>query len=97
MLVLDGPQRDWIRVRVMAGAVAPAPGTGRDWQLWGLPTSGAPQPLGLVRGDMVMMHLSPDELPQPPAAFAISLEPQGGSPTGKPTGPVLYSGKLMTL
>ena len=28
--------------------------------------------------------------------FAISLEPQGGSPTGAPTGPVLYTGKLVT-
>ncbi|MER8170592.1 anti-sigma factor domain-containing protein, partial [Acinetobacter baumannii] len=27
--------------------------------------------------------------------FAISLEPQGGSPTGAPTGPVLYTGKLV--
>jgi anti-sigma-K factor RskA len=24
----------------------------------------------------------------------ISLEPRGGSPTGQPTGPVLYGGKL---
>lgn len=28
------------------------------------------------------------------ATFAISLEPQGGSPTGAPTGPVLFTGKL---
>ena len=29
------------------------------------------------------------------AGIFISLEPEGGSPTGKPTGPVLYSGKLL--
>jgi anti-sigma-K factor RskA len=29
------------------------------------------------------------------ATYAVSLEPQGGSPTGAPTGPVLYSGKLV--
>jgi len=29
------------------------------------------------------------------AAFAVSLEPAGGSPTGAPTGPVLYVGKLV--
>ena len=28
------------------------------------------------------------------AALAVSLEPTGGSPTGEPTGPVLYVGKL---
>jgi len=29
------------------------------------------------------------------ATYAISLEPQGGSPTGAPTGPVLFTGKLI--
>jgi anti-sigma-K factor RskA len=27
--------------------------------------------------------------------FAVSLEPEGGSPTGQPTGPVLFTGKLI--
>lgn len=29
------------------------------------------------------------------ATFAVSLEPEGGSPTGEPTGPVMFSGKLV--
>jgi len=29
-----------------------------------------------------------------PIALAVSLEPKGGSPTGQPTGPVLYQGAL---
>ena len=29
------------------------------------------------------------------ATFAVSLEPEGGSPTGTATGPVLFSGKLL--
>ncbi len=29
------------------------------------------------------------------ATYAISLEPEGGSPTGSPTGPVLYHGRLL--
>jgi anti-sigma-K factor RskA len=28
------------------------------------------------------------------AALAVSLEPPGGSTTGVPTGPVLYTGRL---
>jgi anti-sigma-K factor RskA len=32
-----------------------------------------------------------------PTTLAITLEPQGGSPSGKPTGPVLYQGKLAAL
>ncbi|HEV2956497.1 MAG TPA: anti-sigma factor [Xanthobacteraceae bacterium] len=29
------------------------------------------------------------------ATYAVSLEPEGGSPTGAPTGPVLFSGRLL--
>jgi anti-sigma-K factor RskA len=29
--------------------------------------------------------------------FAVSLEPRGGSPTGQPTGPVLWTGKLVPV
>jgi anti-sigma-K factor RskA len=29
------------------------------------------------------------------AVFAITLEPRGGSPSGDPTGPIVYSGKLV--
>jgi anti-sigma-K factor RskA len=29
------------------------------------------------------------------ATYAVSLEPTGGSPTGAPTGPVVFSGKLI--
>ena len=41
-----------------------------------------------------------DKLPQAlldnrnTAALAVSVEPPGGSPTGVPTGPVLFAGKL---
>ena len=31
------------------------------------------------------------------AVLAVSLEPQGGSPTGQPTGPVIANGKLAQL
>lgn len=29
------------------------------------------------------------------ATFAVSLEPEGGSPTGAPTGPVVFAGKMI--
>jgi len=31
------------------------------------------------------------------ATYAVSLEPEGGSPTGAPTGPVLFTGKLLQV
>ncbi|MGQ0674360.1 MAG: anti-sigma factor [Hyphomicrobium sp.] len=57
-----------------------------------------PKSLGIYQeGDMRPMPMLDD--PQEPmlmnATFAVSLEPEGGSPTGGPTGPVLYTGKLV--
>jgi len=34
---------------------------------------------------------------QQATVLAISLEPSGGSPTGLPTGPVLYTGKPVSV
>jgi anti-sigma-K factor RskA len=31
------------------------------------------------------------------AVLTVSLEPEGGSPTGQPTGPVIANGKLAEL
>jgi anti-sigma-K factor RskA len=31
----------------------------------------------------------------PKATFAVTVEPAGGSPTGGPTGPVVYTGELI--
>ena len=62
-------------------------------ELWAVPTQGAPRSLGLVspeRGATVLRA----GLLQGTAAFAVSLEPAGGSPTGAPTGPILSVGKV---
>jgi anti-sigma-K factor RskA len=32
--------------------------------------------------------------PEPGMLIEISLEPAGGSPTGRPTGPILFIGRL---
>jgi anti-sigma-K factor RskA len=37
--------------------------------------------------------LSPDLVRQ--STLAVTLEPTGGSPSGLPTGPILYSGTLV--
>lgn len=79
--------------------VLPLP-TDRDLELWALPTGAKPRSLGVVGAvDKSMIKLasaSDSELGGIPM-LAISLEPKGGSPTGDPTGPVLYTGKCMTL
>jgi anti-sigma-K factor RskA len=66
---------------------------GRDLQLWIRPKGAkAPASLGLLPAAGRQVKLR-----EPPAAGAqliISLEPRGGSPTGAPTGPVLYAGSF---
>jgi hypothetical protein len=62
-----------------------------------LPQTGAPHALGVIpAGDVVRVPLDNpvDETLSNISTLAVSLEPPGGSPTGKPTGPVLYSGRI---
>lgn len=66
---------------------------GRDLELWAVPADGAPRSLGLIAPDRATVLQRARAL-DGTAAFAVSLEPEGGSPTGAPTGPILYSGKL---
>ena len=77
------------------GNAAPAPG--RAFELWALPQAGAPQSLGVIpSGALVRVPLRApvEETLSNIPALAVSLEPPGGSPTGQPTGPVLYSGSI---
>ncbi len=66
-------------------------------QLW-LVAGGTPRPLGLLDPlERTSLSLPPAEAGLREASLAVSLEPPGGSPTGLPTGPVLYHGKLLPL
>lgn len=67
----------------------------KSLELWALPTGQAPKSLGLVAAeDKHLLKLSgpADQSLGNIPTFAVSLEPKGGSPSGSPTGPVLYSG-----
>jgi anti-sigma-K factor RskA len=73
------------------------PGADKVFELWALPQSGAPQALGVIPpGDLVRVPLAnpADETLSNIPTLAVSVEPPGGSPSGKPTGPVLYSGRV---
>jgi anti-sigma-K factor RskA len=68
--------------------------SGRSLELWALPRDGKPKSLGVIGAERAALRLDAPavkSLGNVPA-LAISLEPRGGSPTGQPTGPVLYSG-----
>ncbi|MGN6529695.1 MAG: anti-sigma factor [Burkholderiaceae bacterium] len=62
-------------------------------ELWALPRAGAPKSLGVIASDR-LTALSRRALPADTKGLAVSLEPLGGSPTGAPTGPVLFAGDL---
>jgi anti-sigma-K factor RskA len=66
----------------------------RDYELWALPDSGAaPVSLGLMpKSGTRELDLNPAQRAALSGSgkIAVSLEPIGGSPTGAPTGPVLF-------
>lgn len=74
------------------------PGPGKAYELWLLPSNNRPPvSLGLIgapgRQRLVLPAGAEGLLPDA-AGVAVSLEPGGGSPTGRPTGPVLFQGRL---
>jgi anti-sigma-K factor RskA len=87
LVAVAGPNRT-VLVRPTAAIKIAAD---RDLELWSMaPGASKPASLGVIPQDGKLV---------PPGVRAgttllVSLEPKGGSPTGQPTGPVLYAGKL---
>jgi anti-sigma-K factor RskA len=108
MVVLVAPQERTAGYVVQASlnrqlTLTPLQGTAvpgnKSLQFWTKGTTWkAPVSLGLVTSNRPL-KLAMDRLPQVEAdqLFEITLEPQAGSPTGRPTGPVLYIGKAVKV
>ncbi len=91
LVVSAARNSDQLRFKAFDPAIQVA---GKSLELWALPKSGAPKSLGLLskgEGTLKLAAAADQSLADVPA-LAVSLEPQGGSPTGAPTGPVLLSG-----
>jgi len=69
---------------------------GHSRQLWLIVDGAGPRSMGLVENASRWIDGSALR-PGQAATIAVSVEPVGGSPTGAPTGPVIYSGKLVTM
>jgi anti-sigma-K factor RskA len=86
-----------LRVRTVAPVDLAAD---RSLELWALPQGANLRSLGLVAPNAVveipLAAPAATTFAQVPA-LAISLEPRGGSPTGLPTGPVLYTGAIQRM
>lgn len=76
------------------------PASGSDFELWVIENGQSPASLGIIPSGSTV-HLAVNralrEKIEHGAVFAISLEPQGGSPTGQPTGPVVAAGDLRDI
>jgi anti-sigma-K factor RskA len=103
VLESSGGTPGWVAItgprpgEVSFAAVTPrGEATTHAFELWGIAGGGAPRPLGLLPPDPG--HTTTVQLARLPAqggVLAVSLEPPGGSPTGAPTGSVLYEGKML--
>jgi anti-sigma-K factor RskA len=87
---------------VTARAVnAQAQALDRAYELWVLPAEGNPRSLGLLptSGNSSRTAIPPAlrALLANAQGLAISIEPAGGSPTGLPTGPVVYQAAMVEL
>jgi len=91
LIVSVDAARGTVRVRPLA-ARAPAD---RSLELWYIGAGAAPRPLGLVGTEPARLALPSEAGSAEGGTLAVSVEPPGGSPTGQPTGPVVYTGKLI--
>ena len=87
--------------RLMTVSPGAAPSArGGSLELWMIPPGGAPQALGVIPSDRSAKMPMPDAFEgrgDTPIVLAVSLEPKGGSPTGRPTGPVVARGRFSAV
>jgi anti-sigma-K factor RskA len=79
-------------------ALMAAPDGPQVQELWLLPAGGGPISLGLLAGGQAVWRELPDDvaaLVVPGAGLAVSLEPPGGAPGDRPTGPIVYTGRFI--
>nr|WP_283949696.1 anti-sigma factor [Limobrevibacterium gyesilva] len=71
--------------------------SGRSLQLWGLPVGATARvSMGVLPHEPGKVTMMPGGAvrPSPGMLIEISVEPEGGSPTGQPTGPMVFFGRL---
>lgn len=94
ILTVDAASKNFTVRRVGA-----TPEPGKSYELWLVSdTLSKPRSLGVIGGSdfitrPVLSSYDADTLNR--ATYAVTLEPEGGSPTGSATGPIVFSGKLI--
>lgn len=94
ILTVDGTTRNFTVRRVGA-----TPEPGKSYELWLVSDKlQRPRSLGVIGGnDFTMRPVlgSYDTDTVNKATYAVTVEPEGGSPTGVATGPIVFTGKLI--
>jgi len=100
VLLTDRDQPAWLvqasgaELRLASLNTRPAP-PDRVLELWALPQGAtAPTSLGLIPADGRISVRPATIRPHPGMLIEITLEPPGGSPIGRPTGPIQFIGRL---
>ncbi|MFM0154015.1 anti-sigma factor [Paraburkholderia sediminicola] len=71
---------------------------GRAMELWGIPANGHPVSLGMLPDSASGRVTAGVQKPESYEALAVSIEAPGGSPDhNAPSGPVVFSGKLLPV
>ncbi|MDO6412967.1 anti-sigma factor [Sphingomonas sp. BIUV-7] len=87
---------DKVSGRMRIVPVGLTPDEAHSYELWLIEGKNAPKPMGLVDAKLPGERRVGSAMAMG-ATFAISREPVGGSTTGAPTGPVLFSGPLVAI
>jgi anti-sigma-K factor RskA len=84
-----------LRVRPVAAQAPP----GKAYELWIIDAKlGAPRSLGVIgEGGRAASLSAYDPAVVENATYAVTVEPPGGSPDGKPSGPPVFVGKLIPV
>jgi len=94
ILTVDAATKNFTVRRVGA-----TPEPGKSYELWIVSDRlQRPRSLGVIGGNdftarPALANYETDTVNR--ATYAVSVEPEGGSPTGAPTGPVVFTGKLI--
>jgi anti-sigma-K factor RskA len=90
-------EADGRTLTLMPGQMTPPPG--RTVQLWLIPADGKPRSLGMVGGRAQRIEVAPEmaEHFHEQPMLTLTIEPMGGAPGGRPSGPMVASGQLRNV